>query len=334
MQNSKNMRKRATAAVGVATAAALMVGSLAYFTDRVESKATATAGTVGISEADTWNANLKDADGALTLNNLNPGDSRSLAFSVTNTGNKAVDVRHSIQLSVLDSTGAPKAMSMRTDVATKASDSSIGPDVEMLQFEIFKASDVVKTSEANGNKGYQLKQGAEPLFTSDTLDGTTKMGAKRDDSRINEGIVTYYFADSILDGIGAEAETGYAQAEHTDVDTTLAATDAVIGNDTIGDTVPAATNNKVNYDYVLIFRDTTLNDFQDCSIHLDLEVEAKQHLNTDSSWQHVETISTTLNTSGVSSQNTAVKVAPDNNTGVLNDVTDTGAGTYNGMVAH
>ena len=334
MQNSKNMRKRATAAVGVATAAALMVGSLAYFTDRVESQATTKAGTVGIREADTWTANLNDADGDRLLNNLNPGDSRSLAFSVTNTGNKAVDVRHSIQLSVLDSTGAPKKMSMRKDVATVAGDGST--PVEMLQFEIYKASDVVKTSEANGNKGYQLKQGAEPLFTTDStsLNGTTMMGAKRDASRIDEGIVTYYFADSILDGIGAEAETGYAKAEHTGVDTTLAATDAVIGNDTIGDTVPTATNNKVSYDYVLIFRDTTLNDFQGSSIHLDLEVEAKQHLNTNSSWEHVETISTTLNASGKPTQDTTIDVAPDNNTGVLNDVTDTGAGAFNGMTVH
>lgn len=311
-----NSRKRISMILAVVCCMALLVSSFAYFTDRVESQATATAGTVGITTANTWADNLKDADGDRVLDNLNPGDSRSLAFSVTNTGNKAVDVRHSLKLSVLDSTGAPKAMSMRADVA----------GLEMLQFEIFKASDVEVTSEGNNNQGYKLKAGAEPLFTSDSVVPGTAMGAERVVDLTN-GTVTYYFADSILDGVGTNAETGYAKAEH--VDTTLAATDAVI------DTAEGATKNaKVDYDYVLIFRDTTLNDFQACTIHLDLEVEAKQHLNTNSSWEHVETISTTLNSSGKTAQDTAIDVAPDNNTGVLNDVTDTGAGAFNGTVAH
>lgn len=307
------MKKRLSKILAGAMALCLLVGTFAYFTDRVESKGSATAGTIGITEADTWADTLKDADGARVLDNLNPGDSRSLAFSVTNTGNKAVDIRHTLKLSVLDSKDQPKAMSMRADVA----------GLEMLQFEIFKASDVEVTSEDNGNQGYKLKAGAEPLFKSATLTDATMMGAKRTIDETN-GTVTYYFADSILDGVGANAETGYAKALHVD-GTTLAATDAV---------VDATNNAKVDYDYVLIFRDTTLNDFQDCTIHLDLEVEAKQHLNTNSSWEHVETISTTLNTSGVAAQDTAIEVAPDNNVGVLNDVNDATAGTYNSHVAH
>lgn len=312
------MKKRMTKILAGAMALCLLVGTFAYFTDRVESKGSATAGTIGITEADTWADNLKDADGARVLDNLNPGDSRSLAFSVTNTGNKAVDIRHTLKLSVLDSKDQPKAMSMRADVA----------GLEMLQFEIFKASDVEVTSEDNGNQGYKLKAGAEPLFSSATMDDTTMMGAKRVVDA-DKGTVTYYFADSILDGVGANAEIGYAKALHVD-GTTLAATDAVV--DATEDS--ATKNAKVDYDYVLIFRDTTLNDFQDCTIHLDLEVEAKQHLNTNSSWEHVETISTTLNTSGVAAQDTTIKVAPDNNVGVLSDVNDATAGTYNSHVAH
>lgn len=312
------MKKRLSKILAGAMALCLLVGTFAYFTDRVESKGSATAGTIGITEADTWADNLKDADGARVLDNLNPGDSRSLAFSVTNTGNKAVDIRHTLKLSVLDSKGQPKAMSMRADVA----------GLEMLQFEIFKASDVEVTSEDNGNQGYKLKAGAEPLFKSATLTDATMMGAKRTIDETN-GTVTYYFADSILDGVGANAEIGYAKALHVD-GTTLAATDAVVDA-----TEGSATKNaKVDYDYVLIFRDTTLNDFQACTIHLDLEVEAKQHLNTNSSWEHVETISTTLNTSGVAAQDTAINVAPDNNVGVLNDVNDATAGTYNSHEAH
>lgn len=310
MSQNPTFRKKTTKVLAFCCIASVLVGSLAYFTDRVETDAQVTAGTVGIIESDTWAENLKD--GPQSLNNVNPGDSRSLLFSVENTGNKAVDIRHSIQLSVVDAAGNPKALSMGTDVAAE----------EMLQFDIFKKSDVVTMSKDSGNAGYVLKDGAQPIFSTDSVDGTTQMGAKRDISQIANGVVTYYFADTILDGVGENAETGYGAAEH--VETSLAATDAKLNEN----------KNNVTYDYVLIFRDTTLNDFQGCTIHVDMEVEAKQHLNTKSSWQHIETISTTLNTSAISGQNTAVQVAPDNNTGVLEDVTNTGAGTYNKHIAH
>lgn len=306
----KNNKK--IVALGTACALVATVGTMAYFTDRVESQASATAGTVGITTANTWADNLKDADGNLVLDNLNPGDSRSLAFSVTNTGNKAIDVRHTLKLSVEDAAGAPKAMEMRADVA----------GLEMLQFEIFKASDVKTISNESGNIGYVLEDGAEPLFTSDSVDATTKMGAERVVDAAN-GTVTYYFADSILDGVGANNETGYAAEEQ--VATTL---------DDTKDVVVADAGDKVDYDYVLIFRDTTLNDFQGCKIHLDLEIEAKQHLNTNSSWQHIETISTTINASGLAAQDTAIEVAPDNHVGVLSDVNADTAGTYNTHVTH
>lgn len=307
--NTKS-RKRISLVLALCLVLSMVVGSFAYFTDRVESNAQVTAGTVGITEADTWTDNLKD--GPQSLNNLNPGDSRDLSFTVTNTGNKAVDVRHTIQLSVVDAAGNPKALTMGADIGLE----------EMLQFDIFRASDVTTMSKDNNNAGYLLKDGATPLFSSDSVDGTTQMGAKRDISNINNGVVTYYFADSVLDGVGANAETGYSNANASS--TTLTATDAVIGTD----------NAAVTYSYVLIFRDTTLNDFQGCTIYVDMEVEAKQHLNTKSSWQNIETISTTLNASGLAAQDTAINVAPDNHVGVLEDVKADTAGTYNTHVAH
>lgn len=307
--NTKS-RKRISLVLALCLVLSMVVGSFAYFTDRVESDAQVTAGTVGITETDTWTDNLKD--GPQSLNNLNPGDSRDLSFTVTNTGNKAVDVRHTIQLSVVDAAGNPKELTMGADIGLE----------EMLQFDIFRASDVTAMSKDNNNAGYLLKDGATPLFSSDTVDSTTMMGAKRDISNIKNGVVTYYFADSILDGVGENAETGYAKANASS--TTLTATDAVIGAD----------NASVAYDYVLIFRDTTLNDFQGCTIYVDMEVEAKQHLNTKSSWQNIETISTTLNASGLAAQDTTINVAPDNNIGVLEDVTATTAGTYNTHIVH
>lgn len=307
------MKKRMTKILAAGMALALMVGTFAYFTDRVEQKGSVTGGTVGITaDADAnWTNQLKD--GPQSLDNINPGDSRSLAFTVTNTGNKAVDVRHTIKLSVVDAAGNAKAMTMGADVANN----------ELLQFDIYKASDVEITSNDNNNAGYKLAPDAKPVFSTAAMDDTTKMGVKRDISAIDKGIVTYYFADSILDGVGTANETGYAKAEQ--VDTELSDTDAALAGEG---------NAAVKYDYVLIFRDTTLNDFQGCKLHAELVVEAKQHLNTNSSWQNIETVEWDMVVSGKAAQDTTINTAPNNQTGVLEDVTDATSGTYNTHEAH
>ena len=313
---SKN-RTRATRAMAAAMALTTIVGASAYFTDRVEFNAKVKSGTVGITEDATSNWLDQMHAGPQSLDNINPGDSRSLAFTVKNTGNKAVDVRHTIKLSVEDAAGNPKALSQDKDVN----------GASLLQFDIFKASDVVTMSgnnPASYNGGYVLKAGAEPVFSSDSVDGTTNMGASRTVDHA-KGIVTYYFADTILDGCGEAAETKYSKAEH--VETTLGATDAVIVDDVVN-------GSTVKYDYVLIFRDTTLNDFQGCLVHAELVVEAKQHLNTNSSWQNVEKVEYVLSASGIDTQNTTIQTAPNNQNGVLNSVTDGTAGKYNNMVAH
>lgn len=308
------MKKRINKILAGAMALCLMVGTFAFFTDRVEQNASVTGGKVGITAdaTDNWTNQLQD--GPQKLDNINPGDSRSLAFTVTNTGNKAVDVRHTIKLTVVDANGKAKAMTMGEDVAK----------TNMLQFDIFKASDVTKMSKTNNNAGYEIKEGATPVFSIATMDDTTKMGVKRDISAIDKGIVSYYFADSVLDGVGTAKETGYAVAEQ--VDTELAATDAAL----VGEGKTA-----VKYDYVLIFRDTTLNDFQGCKITAELVVEAKQHLNTKSSWENVETVEYVMTVeNGDASQNTTINTAPNNQTGVLETVTDATSGSYNMNIAH
>lgn len=311
------MKKRMTKILAGAMALCLLVGTFAYFTDRVEKSGSVTAGKVGITtDAQTAWADQLIA-GPQNLDNINPGDSRSLAFTVTNTGNKAVDVRHTIKLSVVDATGAAKELTMGEDVATN----------ELLQFDIYKASDVETMSGTDAtahNAGYKLKPGATPVFSTSTLadPDTTKMGVKRDISAIDKGIVTYYFADSILDGAGTTAvETGYAIAEQGA--TVLSANDDA---KLVGTTA-------VKYDYVLIFRDTTLNDFQGCKLNVQLVVEAKQHLNTNSSWQNIETVNYDMTISGVAGQNTTIATAPNNQTGALETVGND-ASAFNGTSAH
>lgn len=310
------MKKRMTKILAGAMALCLLVGTFAYFTDRVEKSGSVTAGKVGITtDAQTAWADQLIA-GPQNLDNINPGDSRSLAFTVTNTGNKAVDVRHTIKLSVVDANGAAKELTMGEDVATN----------ELLQFDIYKASDVETMSGTDAtahNAGYKLKAGATPVFSTSTLadPDTTKMGVKRDISAIDKGIVTYYFADSVLDGTGTAAETNYAIAEQGA--TVLSANDDA---KLVGTTA-------VKYDYVLIFRDTTLNDFQGCKLNVQLVVEAKQHLNTNSSWQNIETVNYDMTISGVAGQNTTIATAPNNQTGALETVGND-ASAFNGTSAH
>ena len=90
-----------------------MAFSFAYFTDRAEVEVNVYAGTVGIDEtaSEVWQSQLEDNAGTNTKN-LNPGDSRSLKFTISNTDTKAIDVRHTIKLTVEDAYGNPKALDM------------------------------------------------------------------------------------------------------------------------------------------------------------------------------------------------------------------------------
>ena len=108
--------------------------SFAYFTDRADTSAQGTAGTVAIDLVS--DINLLDADGK---DILNPGDLRDGSFSVENKGNKSIDVRTTI---VLTSSEA-----MTTDVNGQA------------EYELYLKSDV----ELVEGKGYAPKAGAKPI---------------------------------------------------------------------------------------------------------------------------------------------------------------------------
>lgn len=104
-------------------------GTFAFFTDRVETDATATAGTVDLSLTESWE----------DVANFNPGDKADLNYTIKNDGNKSVDVRERIVV--------------QSSVAMDAADQA--------EFEIYRASDV----EPDANGAYQPKYGAEPITT-------------------------------------------------------------------------------------------------------------------------------------------------------------------------
>lgn len=311
-----NIKKnKATKALCAALAVTALTGVSAYFTDRVQATANVKAGTVGIHETENWGSQLEQADG---INNINPGDMRDISFNIANDGNKAVDVRTTLKLSVQDANGLDaKAMAERADQMNGAT---------MLQFDIYRRSDVESTT----NSGYKIKDNAVPVFSTKTAKGDTAedsvaaaitkgqytadtaMGCYRDISKANEGIVSYYFAGTILNGVGDDAETGYANNDTTGK---LGAEDAKLN----------AEGTAIDYGYVLVFRDNSLNDMQGCKLTLDMIVEAKQHLNTSSSWAVVDQTKTelhTVNTAGDEIQSTVHSVVNKEDQGVLSDYND------------
>jgi len=213
----RNFKKFAKIGAGVMAAALMLVGSFAYFTDRVATNATATAGTVDLALDDSGIV-LTDADGQ---DIFNPGDIRDVDFTVANEGNKSVDVRTTIKLT--------SSVPMDTTAA-------------QAEYELYRASDVKLVA----GEGYQLKDDVSPVpVRSISNDGT---------------VITYAIPDYTLNGDSSlaekETETGISTDENT-------------------------------YDYVLLFKGTSSNDFQDSTARLDVLVEAKQHRNTGAGWNIV-----------------------------------------------
>lgn len=247
------MKKRITKILAGAMALCLLVGTFAYFTDRVEHKATGTSGNVQIESTAFAGANdanvLVDRDGN---DNLNPGDVRDLTFTVSNMGNKAVDIRHTIKLTVTDKAGAALDL---TAIDGQA------------EFDIYKAGDVTYTAKA----GYVIAENAKPVFSSDSV--TNTLGASR---TLTGNTITYTFADTTL--LGKEGAANSERVENP----ALAADTDVEGFIDVNDTKDAVT-----YKYVLVFRNTSLNKFMNSGIQIDMVVEAKQHYNTNDTWATV-----------------------------------------------
>lgn len=127
--NNQN-RKRMSAVMGIAAAAVLTVGSLAYFTDRATGQATATSGTLGLELTETWDS--------LNAVALVPGDKVDFDYTLSNTGNKAMDVKEQIVIT------SPVQMSG-----------------EQAEFELYAANDV----EQDAAGAWQPKGDAKPVAT-------------------------------------------------------------------------------------------------------------------------------------------------------------------------
>ena len=294
MQAIKKNHKKIVALILVFTLCVSTALSFAYFTDRVSYTSSGnTSGNVKIETTAFAGASsagiLVDRDGN---NNLNPGDVRDLTFTVTNVGNKAIDLRHTLKLTVTPAAGSDVILS---DTAAQA------------EFDIYYAKDVTYAPET----GYVLADGAKPVFSSvaDNSDANVS-------SRVVDGnTITYYYVGTTLKGAeGVANSEREAAASTTEIDAI-----------TIG-----ANGDEVTYEYILVYRGNTTNEFMNCNLQVDLIVEAKQHYNTQQvgdaeNWEVVATQLVSTNQGDLT-----IDAVPD----YIEDDADLDVSGKNGISAH
>lgn len=118
----KSKKRKTTAFMGAATAVCLAVSSLAVFTDRFQSQAEYTAGSLDLELSETWQADNAALDGV-----YKPGTGLKLDYTLSNDGNLATLVRENF---IVTSNKAVSAGVQR-------------------EFDLYQAKDV--TLDANGN---------------------------------------------------------------------------------------------------------------------------------------------------------------------------------------
>lgn len=130
----------------------LIVGSLAYFTDRATTDATATAGTVAINLDDEIDFdNISEAYASTnSVDFFSPADIRTVKYTVKNVGNKSIDVKETLVLSVYDKNGDPLNVS----------------DTVQSELDIFDIEDIEGTEE----NGFFAIEGKTPITVKTVAD--------------------------------------------------------------------------------------------------------------------------------------------------------------------
>ena len=169
------MQRKSLKLISAVLAIVLVIGcSFAYFTDYATEQASGTAGTVALSMDS--NINLLDADGQ---DIINPGDMRDGSFTITNEGNKSIDVRTTIVMTALDHEG--NAIAFTGDAATQSEyDLYLREDVELVEgYGYMPKADAqpLQVKSIDGNKityivpEYSLNGNSDEYAEVETIDG-------------------------------------------------------------------------------------------------------------------------------------------------------------------
>ena len=180
---SKKFSKKTKSIVALVLAVVMVFGmSFAYFSDYAQTSTTGKAGTVAVSVDS--NMNLLDADGK---DIINPGDLRDAGFTVTNEGNKSIDVRSTIVLTT-------QSKNAGVDLAFS------GTNTTQSEYDLYLRSDV---EEVEG-RGWAPKDGAQPLqvkaIDGDTITYQTPVYSLNGNSDRYDEVET-------IDGVNAFAQT-------------------------------------------------------------------------------------------------------------------------------
>ncbi len=287
----KKLANKKVTAVALSASVVLTLGaSLAYFTDRADTTASGTAGTVAIDLAS--NMDLTDADGK---DILNPGDLRDTSFKVTNEGNKSIDVRETIVLEAFESDGTTrKAM---TEVNGQA------------EYDIYRLEDV----EQDSNGSWKPKAGKSPLAVRST--------------DLTNGRITYEVPQYTLngsstagasEGIGFRAQNnGESDAEYASALSEYIAAHPEVDADRELET--GVTSISADQPFVLVFRGSSGNSYQNTVVKISVLTQAKQHRNTgDETWNDLRSESITFGGGTVSAVNPETVITSGNFTAASN----------------
>lgn len=153
------------------------VGALAYFTDVESHSVEATAGNFGIGSVDSTVLDT-DADGI-----LNPGDTGTVAFDITNEGEKSADVQAVIKVvsSVpmtedayeynIEGAGTPEVSEDKTTLTYTVDLGTVNGSIE--------TESGIETTEASGSYTFNFEKAAKNSFQDSDVEVSYTIYAKQ-----------------------------------------------------------------------------------------------------------------------------------------------------------
>lgn len=161
----KTTKKRITTLVSVACAGLMLVGSFAFFTDRVEETATGTAGNIDLVFTDASKADVNTAGDSQTNDQdnvwtngivkagdvMNPGDSYDMSYTLSNDGSKSIDVKQQFIITS-DEAMTEGATEYNITVNGKTLTPTLSADGKTLTYEMTEYDVLAGDVEADGEE--------------------------------------------------------------------------------------------------------------------------------------------------------------------------------------
>lgn len=185
-----NTRKRISLVLVLAMALTLVVGSFAFFTDRENKSATATAGNIDLVFTDLSNFDEHKVDDTQTNGYtngkvwvdgklikagdvMNPGDNFDMGYKVANTGSKSIDVKQQIVLTssvaLTDGTEEYKIVFNGITVNPEKSDDDLTLTYELPQIVL---SGSVEMDGTSNEQEYDLYMAFDRMAKNKFMDST------------------------------------------------------------------------------------------------------------------------------------------------------------------